>query len=166
LVGIARGLVDVKCVFLNALNDLLRSLTQAKLVLNPAEHTLDPVERVLDINFVGVIVLEQVVGEVIVQLQGEHIFFQRNQVHNNLRDSVLIEKIVFVQLFIAFDSASRNKEDMHFLVVLFLPVVSLIDDLVHGVQVGTHDEDDCLCFRLVDILGREGHLLSHFTRVG
>jgi hypothetical protein len=86
---------------------------------------------------------------VVRQFQGQHIFFKGNEVHVYLRYSVFVEQVVFVQLLITLNGSSRHKQDVDVFVVLFLPVVTLEDDLIHCLDSWAHDEHNAGVLRLV-----------------
>lgn len=60
---------------------------------------------------------------------------------------------------IALDGSPWHKEYVDLFVLWLLPVVSLVDDSIHSVQVWSDNEDDCLMLRLVDLLSRKSELL-------
>lgn len=84
------------------------------------------------------------VSEVIRQLKTEEIIFERNEIHVDLRNLVLLKQIVFKQKLITFDSPSWDEQNVDLFVISFFPMLFLIDDLVDSVYIRSYHENDGL----------------------
>jgi len=105
-------------------------------------------DRLLHVHFVIVVVLQEVVGEVHGKLKAQHIFFEGHEVHIDLRDLVLHDKVILTQNLFALKRFAGDEENVYILLLSLLPVIALVDDLVDGVSVRAHNEDDGLVLRL------------------
>ena len=81
------------------------------------------------------------VSEVIRQLKTEEIIFERNEIHVDLRNLVLLKQIVFKQKLITFDSPSWDEQNVDLFVISFFPMLFLIDDLVDSVYIRSYHEN-------------------------
>ena len=87
------------------------------------------------------------VFEVVGQLQTEHIFFERDQIHVDLRNFIFLKKKMLVEQFITLDGSPWNKEDVDFDVGLF-PIVLLFDDLLNNIDIRSYSKQHRLVVRL------------------
>jgi len=70
-----------------------------------------------------------------------------------------------VKKFITFNRSSGYKEDVNFLLVMFFPVVALVDYLLNDVSVWPYNKNDCIVFGLKHFRVAEDHLFVYFAGV-
>jgi hypothetical protein len=72
-------------------------------------NCLKTIDRVLDIHFVCVIILQHVMSKVVWKLQTEHIILKWHKVHIDLRYLFLLEKFILKEKFITLNGSPRDK---------------------------------------------------------
>ena len=87
--------------------------------------------------------------EVVGQLQTQHIFFKRNQVHVDLRNFVLLKQQMLIKQLITLDGSSWNEENVN-LDIGLPPIVLLFDDLLDNFDIRSYSEQHRLVVRLIN----------------
>ena len=125
-------------------------------------NCLKTIDRVLDIHFVCVIILQHVMSKVVWKLQTEHIILKWHKIHIDLRYLFLLEKFILKEKFVTLNGSPWDKENVNLFVIRLFPAVSLMNDLLDDINVWSHHEDDGLMLGLHHILVRQKHFLFHF----
>ena len=125
--------------------------------------------RVLHINFVGVIILQHVVSKIVWKLETQDILFKRNEVHIDLRYFFLLEHLVLVEKLVTFNGSSWHEEDVNILFISFLPIFALCNNLLYDINIWPSDENNGLILNIrdvfIDVFVIKCNFLFHLARV-
>ena len=116
--------------------------------------------RILNIDFVRVVILEHVMHEVHGLLQTQKVFVERHEVHIYLGYFVFKDEVVVLEEFIALNGATGDEQDEHFF--LGAPSVALEDDLFDFFDFWTDDEHYEGVLWLDGVFVGETNFLFHF----